>query len=86
MRGELIADGRDEREIERLVGADALVYATIPGMLNATTIGNPAIRHFCKACMDGLYPTGDVTASTLQEIESERLKSHGEIEASRASE
>jgi len=80
VRGEFIADGRDEREIERLVGADALVYATIPGMLHAASVGNPGIRHFCKACMDGLYPTGDVTEATLQEIESERLKSHGQIE------
>jgi amidophosphoribosyltransferase len=81
VRGEFIADGRDEREIEKIVGADALVYATIPGMVNAASVGNPEIRHFCKACMDGSYPTGDVSEATLQEIESERLKSHGLIEA-----
>ncbi len=81
VRGEFVADGRDEREIERLVGADALVYATIPGMLHAASVGNPGLRHFCKACMDGHYPTGDVTEETLREIESERLKSHGQIEA-----
>jgi amidophosphoribosyltransferase len=80
VRGEFVADGREEKEIERLVGADALVYATIPGMLHAASVGNPGIRNFCKACMDGHYPTGDVTEGTLQEIESERLKSHTEIE------
>jgi amidophosphoribosyltransferase len=84
VRGEFIADGRDEREIERLIGADALVYATIPGMVQAASVGNRGIRHFCKACMDGCYPTGDVTEDTLREIESERLRSHGQIESRRA--
>jgi amidophosphoribosyltransferase len=84
VRGEFVADGRDEKEIERLVGADALVYATIQGMLQAASVGNPGIQHFCKACMDGHYPTGDVTEATLQEIESERLKSHTEIESKTA--
>jgi amidophosphoribosyltransferase len=82
VRGEFIADGRDEGEIERMIGADALVYATIPGMVQAASVGNRGIRHFCKACMDGCYPTGDVTEETLREIESERLRSHGQIEAS----
>ena len=81
VRGEFIADGRSESEIGRLLGADALVYATIPGMLDAATVGNPKIGHFCKACMDGAYPTGDVTEATLAEIESERLKAHATIEA-----
>ena len=59
-----------------MIGADALVYATIPGMVHAASVGNPKITQFCKACMDGEYPTGDVTESTLAEIESERLKAH----------
>jgi amidophosphoribosyltransferase len=83
VRGEFIADGRDEREVERLIGADALVYATIPGLLHAAGVGNPQVRSFCKACMDGLYPTGDVTEATLAEIESERLKSQRRVESSR---
>jgi len=78
VRGEFIADGRDEREIERLIGADALVYATIPGMTRAASVGNPDVQRFCKACMDGQYPTGDVTETTLAEIESERLKAQTE--------
>jgi amidophosphoribosyltransferase len=86
VRGEFAADGRDERAVEKLIGADALVYATIPGMLQAAGVGNPEIRHFCKACMDGNYPTGDVTEETLREIESERLRSHQRIEGSRPGE
>jgi len=75
VRGEFVANGRGEDEIETVLGADALVYARIPEMVEAAQRGNPEIRTFCKACMDGDYPTGDVTEETLAEIESERLKS-----------
>ncbi|MGQ0613351.1 MAG: amidophosphoribosyltransferase [Planctomycetaceae bacterium] len=81
VKGEFVASGRDESEIERLLGADALVYATLPGLTEAATKGNPKIGHFCMACMDGKYPTGDVTEATLAEIESERLRSHAKSEA-----
>jgi len=80
VRGEFIASGRTEAEIESEIGADALVYATEKGMVEAASFGNRAIRHFCKACMDGRYPTGDVTEATLAEIESERLKAQAELE------
>ncbi len=49
-------------------------------MVKAAQVGNPKIRHFCKACMDGEYPTGDVTPDMIAEIESERLKAHRELE------
>jgi len=80
VRGEFIASDREEKDIEELLGADALCYARIPDMVDAATVGNPQIKTFCKACMDGAYPTGDVTSETLAEIESERLKAHREIE------
>jgi amidophosphoribosyltransferase len=80
VRGEFVAEGRTEAEIERLLGADALVYSTIPGMVESAHRGNPKIANFCKACMDGEYPTGDVTAETLAEIESERLKAHSVLD------
>ncbi|MHC4222754.1 MAG: amidophosphoribosyltransferase [Planctomycetota bacterium] len=78
VKGDFIAAGREEAKIESLLGADALVYARIDGMLEAASRGNPEIEHFCKACMDGFYPTGDVTDETLAEIESERLRAHEE--------
>jgi amidophosphoribosyltransferase len=80
VRGEFIAAEHTEAEIEALLGADALCYARIPEMVDAAAVGNPQIRSFCKACMDGAYPTGDVTSETLADIESERLKAHREIE------
>jgi amidophosphoribosyltransferase len=80
VRGEFVATDRTEADIEKVLGADALIYAQIPGMIESAHVGNPQIRHFCKACMDGDYPTGDVTEETIAEIESERLKSHAAIE------
>ena len=78
VKGEFIASGRTQQEIERSLGADALIYNDIPDMIDAAQRGNPNIRHFCKACMDGAYPTGDVTDETLAEIESERLKARND--------
>jgi amidophosphoribosyltransferase len=80
VRGEFIAAEHEEKEIEKLLGADALCYARIPEMVDAAAVGNPQIESFCKACMDGAYPTGDVTHEMLADIESERLKAHREIE------
>jgi amidophosphoribosyltransferase len=80
VRGEFIAAGREEKDVEELLGADALLYARIPDMVQAAGVGNPQVMSFCKACMDGIYPTGDVTGEMLADIESERLKAHEEIE------
>jgi amidophosphoribosyltransferase len=54
-RGELIAAGRSEEELCRLLGLDSLHYLSIPGLLEATGVPDPENR-FCKACFDGCYP------------------------------
>jgi len=35
-------------------------------------MGNENLTHFCGACFDGNYPTGDITRDDLDAIESER--------------
>jgi len=82
VRGEFVAADREEHEIEKILGADALIYAKMDGMVEAAHVGNPDVHQFCKACMDGEYPTGDVTEAMLHDIESERLRSHEAIENS----
>ena len=37
---------------------------------------NPKINHYCGACFDGHYPTGDVTPEILEQIERERRLAH----------
>jgi amidophosphoribosyltransferase len=60
--------------IAKAIGADALVYMTIPAMVRAVKGPTRKIARFCMACMDGDYPTGDVTSQVLRSIESERSR------------
>jgi amidophosphoribosyltransferase len=60
--------------IAKAIGADALVYMTIDRMVQAVKGPTRRIRHFCMACMDGNYPTNDVTPEVLRTIESERCR------------
>ena len=61
-------------KIAEAIGADALVYMTIPGMVKAVKGPTKKIHHFCMACMDGNYPTHDVTPAVLRTIEAERSR------------
>jgi amidophosphoribosyltransferase len=54
-KGELIAARMSVKELERFLGLDSLHYLSLPGLLEATGVRNPA-GHFCKACFDGCYP------------------------------
>ena len=60
--------------IAKSIGADAMVYMTIERMVQAVKGPTTRIRRFCMACMDGDYPTGDVTPEVLRTIESERFR------------
>jgi amidophosphoribosyltransferase len=72
-RGEFIAQGeRTDEDIARRLGADAVVYMTVDGLAKAVKGPTERVKHFCRACMDGWYPTQDVTPEVLRSIESER--------------
>ena len=75
MRSEFIArrEGSDVK-IATAIGADAVVYMTIPGMVEAVRGPTTRVSQFCMACMDGHYPTGDVTTKVLRSLESERSR------------
>ena len=73
-RGEFAAKGRTVEQVRRLVGADALVYQTYDGVVEAVasrpaTVGCP----FCTACFNGEYPTG-ITRRGLAQLETERKR------------
>lgn len=74
-RNEFIArGGRTENDIRKDIGADSLLYQQQDDMVSACRPPNEeGERRFCMACMDGKYPTGDVTPEVIAEIEGERL-------------
>jgi len=55
---ELVAAGRTEQEVERLLGADWLVYQDLDDLVSAVKEGNPALTGFDTSCFSGEYITG----------------------------
>jgi len=71
-RSELIASGRNEDEIRREIGADALIYQDLDGLKAALHAVNPRISSYETSCFDGQYVTGDVTREYLSSIDTAR--------------
>lgn len=65
---ELIATGRDDGEIARIIGADALIYQDIDDMQKSVSDLNPALTRFDTSCFTGEYITGDITPEYLARI------------------
>jgi amidophosphoribosyltransferase len=66
---ELVANGRDEDEIAKEIGADRVLYQDLPDLLDAAREGNPDIQQFDASCFDGVYVTGDVNQDYLDAVE-----------------
>jgi amidophosphoribosyltransferase len=77
-RQELIANGRDNAEIAREIGADALVYQDLDALKAAVREANPRLTEFETSCFDGNYITGDVTREYLDSVENHRNCARGE--------
>ncbi|MFN3884030.1 MAG: amidophosphoribosyltransferase [Rhodocyclaceae bacterium] len=71
-RAELIAAYRNDEEIRREIGADALIYQDLDALREAVRALNPALTQFDTSCFDGRYITGDVSAEYLDSIEAAR--------------
>jgi amidophosphoribosyltransferase len=69
---ELIANGRTVEEIEKLIGADRLIYQDLHGLIRSVRHGNSDITEFDTSCFSGEYVTGDVTSEYLHELELRR--------------
>ena len=67
-QAELIATGRDDEEIARIIGADALIYQDIEDMKKSISDLNPALTNFDTSCFTGEYVTGDITPEYLARI------------------
>ncbi len=70
---EFVARGRTNDEIAKELGADFVLYQTLEQMEDAVRAAGNRELEFCKACFEGVYPTGDVTERMLSDIEQDRL-------------
>ena len=68
---ELVAAGRSEGEVARLIGADWLIYQDLDDLVRAVRYDNGDIVEFDTSCFSGRYVTGDVTDAYLARLEAE---------------
>ncbi|MEW6164495.1 MAG: amidophosphoribosyltransferase [Pseudomonadota bacterium] len=73
-RAELIAAYRNDEEICREIGADALIYQDLDALKKAVQAVNPVLTQFDTSCFDGRYITGDISDDYLASVESARSK------------
>jgi len=69
-RGEFIARDKSVDEIRRSIGADALVYQTVEGLIKGVGKGADG---FCTACFTGAYPT-EIPSEFMARIEADRAQ------------
>ncbi len=69
---DFIARDMDTKAIARKIGADKVIYQRLDDLKKAVRMENPKLEHFCAACFDGVYPTGDITDDLLEDIEADR--------------
>ena len=66
---ELIAHGRTDEEVQKLIGADWLIFQDLSDLIAASSEGNPDISRFECSVFDGQYITGDVDEKYLKRLE-----------------
>jgi amidophosphoribosyltransferase len=69
---ELVAAGRSEAEVARLIGADWLIYQDLEDLVAACRHDDSQVREFDTSCFSGEYVTGDVTPEYLERVQLER--------------
>ena len=69
---ELIASGRTDEEVQKLIGADWLIYQNLDDLITAAADGNPEIVHYECSVFDGQYVTDDVDEMYLRRLENLR--------------
>jgi len=74
---ELIASGRTREEIEKVLGADWLIYQDLPDLVDACRGGVKGVSQFDTSCFSGEYVTGvsEAYLSTLQITRSDDARS-----------
>jgi amidophosphoribosyltransferase len=81
---ELVAHNRSVEQIRALIGCDELIYQDVESMKKAIGSLNPRIAGFDASCFDGIYVTGDITASDIGRLNQDRLgQDEGQEDSSR---
>ncbi|KAK6335523.1 amidophosphoribosyltransferase [Orbilia brochopaga] len=75
-RKELVAYNRSKSEIAREIGADEVIYQTLPNLIKACAEVNPAIKQFEVGVFNGEYITGCDPAyfKHLEDLRGEKSK------------
>ncbi len=73
---EFVAKDTDEKGVAKRIGADRVIYQRLSDLKKSISLENPELKHFCAACFDGVYPTGDITPEILDKIEEDRRHAH----------
>jgi amidophosphoribosyltransferase len=69
---ELVAAGRTEQEVARIIGADWLIYQDLDDLVRAVRHHDAQVTEFDTSCFSGEYVTGDITPEYLARLQSER--------------
>jgi amidophosphoribosyltransferase len=68
-RKELVAHGRDSEAIATAIGADLVIFQTLPDLVESVQHLNPSIKQFDCSVFTGEYVTGGVDEEYLQHVE-----------------
>lgn len=71
-RKELVAYSKDENAIAESIGADLVIFQTLPDLIDSVRQWNPKITEFDCSVFTGKYITGDVDEAYLEHLESLR--------------
>ncbi|PPE72656.1 amidophosphoribosyltransferase [Solimonas fluminis] len=66
---ELVAHGHTVEELQRMLGADRLIYQDLNDLIEAVRAGNPRITRFDTSVFTGEYITQDITTEYLNQLE-----------------
>jgi amidophosphoribosyltransferase len=71
-RAELVAHGRSTEEVAEAIGADLVIFQTLPDLLSSVRQFNPSINTFDCSVFTGEYITGGVDQAYLANLENLR--------------
>lgn len=71
-RAELVAHGRTTEEVAEAIGADLVIFQTLPDLVCSVRQLNPSIEQFECSVFSGEYVTGGVDGEYLDHLENLR--------------